>query len=214
LRGLMIVMGSFDSGKPPGAFHVFDVSDPRKPKLLHTLAGTPETAQLRELHAMPVAMIDGKDFLVFPTTAGLQFFDFTDPMNPTPSGSLALAGVMGGDYDNAAWMLSWAWPYVYVGGTGNGVYIVDATDPAKPSLVTQIKSPALGNFRVGPVYAAGNYLIAAQMDQGTTRFSVIDAGDPKTRSSLRRDPHPTRSIPRWSSAIASMAQARTAATRS
>jgi hypothetical protein len=179
LRGYMIVMGSYDSGKPPGAFHVYDVSDPRNPKLLHTLAGTPETSQLRELHAMPVAMIDGKDFLVFPTTAGLQFFDFTDVMNPKPSGSIALTGVNGGDYDNSAWMLSWAWPYVYVGSTGNGVFIVDATDPAKPTLVTQIKSPELGNFRVGPVYAAGNYIVAAQMDQGTTHFSVIDVGNPK-----------------------------------
>jgi hypothetical protein len=180
LRKVMIVMGSNDSGKPPGALHVFDVSDPRHPKLLHTLAGTPETSQLRELHAMPVAMIDGKDFLVLPTTGGLQFFDFTDPMNPKPSGSVALAGVNGGDYDNAAWMLSWAWPYVYAGGTGNGVYIVDATDPAKPTLLTRITSAELGNFRVGPTYAAGNYLVAGQMDQGTTHYAIIDVSTPKS----------------------------------
>src|SRR6187549_555121 len=121
LHGYMVVMGSFDSGKPPGAFHTFDVTDPRKPKLLHTLEGTPETSTLREQHAMPIAMIDGKDFLVAPTTTGIQFFDFTDPLDPKPSGALALTGVNAGDYDNAAWMISWAWPYVYVGGTGNGV---------------------------------------------------------------------------------------------
>src|SRR3954468_9518188 len=130
LHGYMIVMGSFDSGKPPGSFHTFDISDPRKPKLMHTLDGTPETANLRELHAMPVAIIDGKYFLVVPSTSGLQFFDFTDPLNPQPSGQVALTGVNGGDYDNAAWMLSWQWPYVFAGGTGNGVYVVDATDPA------------------------------------------------------------------------------------
>lgn len=179
LHGYMIVLGSFDSGKPPGAFHVFDISDPRKPKLLHTLGGTPETATIREVHAMPIAMIDGKDFLVVPTTTGLQFFDFTDPLSPKPSGSLNLQGVNAGDYDNAAWMLSWAWPYVYVGGTGNGVYIVDATDPASPKLVTTITAPEVGNFRVGPVYAAGNYLVAAQMDQGTTQVSVLDVSDAK-----------------------------------
>ena len=93
---------------------------------------------------MPVA-IDGKDILVTPSTTGLQFFDFTDPMNPTPAGSIALTGVNGGDYDNAAWMLSWAWPYVFAGGTGNGIYIVDATDPAHPVEVPHIATGMLGN---------------------------------------------------------------------
>ena len=178
LHGYMIVMGSYDSGKPPGSFHVYDITDPRKPVHKHTFDGTPETANIRELHAMPIAKIDGKDFLVVPTTTGLQFFDFTDPMDPKASGSLKLTGVNAGDYDNAAWMLSWAWPYVYVGGTGNGVYIVDATNPAAPKELTRITSPEVGNFRVGPVYAAGNYVIAAQMDQATTHFSVLDVGDP------------------------------------
>ncbi len=180
LHGYLIIMGSFDSGKPPGSFHTFDVSDPRKPMLLHTLDGTPETANLRELHAMPIAMIDGKDFLVVPSTSGLQFFDFTDPLNPKPSGKIALSGVNGGDYDNAVWMLSWQWPYVFAGGTGNGVFIVDATDPANPiEIKPHITSPEVGNFRVGPVYAAGNDLVVAQMDQATTHFSVLDVSDVK-----------------------------------
>src|SRR5450432_1511026 len=179
LRDVFIVMGSLDSGAPPGSFHFYDVKDPRNPKLLKTYDGTPETSHLRELHAMPVAIIDGKDILVFPTTTGLQFFDFTDPMNPAPAGAIALTGVNGGDYDNAAWMLSWAWPYVYAGGTGNGVYIVDATDPAHASLVTKVASGELGNFRVGPTFAAGNNLIVANLDQGATHFSVLDVGNPK-----------------------------------
>ena len=33
-------------------------------------------------------MIDGKDYLVAPSTSGLQFFDFTDPLNPKASGSI------------------------------------------------------------------------------------------------------------------------------
>src|SRR5882672_8711915 len=52
LRNVLIVMGSFDSGVPPGALHVYDVTNPRAPRLLKSLAGTPETAKLRELHAM------------------------------------------------------------------------------------------------------------------------------------------------------------------
>ncbi len=177
LRKRMIVMGSHDGGKPDGPLHVFDVSDPRKPALLKRYT-SPETADLRELHAMPVALLDGKDILVFPTTKGIRFFDFTDPVNPKPIGVLNLDGVNAGDYDNAAWMLSWAWPYVYVGGTGNGVYVVDATDPTKPTLVTRVPLGKLGNFRVGPVYAAGNYIIASGMDGTPTEVAVLDAGDP------------------------------------
>lgn len=179
LRKYMVVMGSHDSGVPDGPLHIFDVQDPRKPKLLKRYT-SPETAKLRELHAMPVAMLDGHDYLVMPTTTGVQFFDFTDPLNPAAAGNLVLEGVNGGDYDNAAWMLSWAWPYVYVGGTGNGIYIVDAHDPQKPKLVTRIQTGELGGFRIGPVYSAGNYIVASGMDGVPTKVSVLDAGDPKS----------------------------------
>ncbi|MEO5769716.1 MAG: Ig-like domain-containing protein, partial [Polyangia bacterium] len=175
-----VIMGSNDSGKPPGAFHMFDVKDPRAPKLLASLVGTPEVANLRELHAMPVAMIDGKDILVFPTLTGIVFFDFTNVLMPKMIGSLALSGVSGGDYDNAAWMLSWAYPYVYVGGTGNGIYIVDATDPTKPTLVTRVPTGSMGNFRIGPTYAAGNYVVGIGMDQSPTKISVLDVSNPKS----------------------------------
>jgi hypothetical protein len=177
LRKYMVVMGSHDSGVKDGPLHVFDVSDPRSPKLLKRFT-SPETAQLRELHAMPVAMIDGRDYLVMPSVAGVQFFDFTDPLNPKAAGKLALEGVSGGDYDNAAWMVSWAWPYVYVGGTGNGIYVVDARDPMQPQLTTRIQQGELGGFRIGPVYAAGNYVVATGMDGTPTKASVIDVGNP------------------------------------
>jgi hypothetical protein len=178
LRDVFVVMGSNDSGKPPGAFHFYDIKDPKNPKLLNSLVGTPETADLRELHAMPVAMINGKDYTVFPTTTGVRFFDFTDPMKPTAVSSLTLQGVNGGDYDNAAWMLSWAWPYVYAGGTGNGVFIIDATDPTKPTLLHRVTTGEMGNFRIGPTYAAGNYMVVLNMDQSPTHISVLDVGSP------------------------------------
>jgi hypothetical protein len=178
LRDVLVIPGSNDSGKPPLSFNVFDVKDPRNPKLLKSVTGGPELSSGRELHAMPVAMINGKDVLAFPTQTGVMFFDFTDPMNPTAMGTLALAGVNGGDYDNAAWMLSWVYPYLYAGGTGNGVYIIDATDPAHASLVTKVATGSLGNFRIGPTYGAGNYLVVAQMDQATSSVSVLDVGNP------------------------------------
>jgi hypothetical protein len=178
LREYMIVMGSHDSGVADGPLHVFDVSDPRAP-VLEKRFTSEETAQLRELHAMPVAVIDGKDILVFPTVTGVQFFDFTDPLNPVALAALPLEGVAAGDYDNAAWMATWAWPYVYVGGTGNGIYVIDAHDPENPVALPRIEVGDAGGFRIGPVYAAGNYIIASGMDATPTEVAVLDAGDPE-----------------------------------
>jgi MYXO-CTERM domain-containing protein len=183
LRDTFIVMGSVDSGRAAGAFHMYDIKDPRAPKLLASSMGN-DTANLRELHAMPVAMINGKDILVFPTTTGIVFFDFTNPLTPKKIGALALSGVSGGDYDNAAWKLSWAYPYVYVGGTGNGLYVVDATDPANPTLASKVPTGSLGNFRIGPTFAAGNYVVVTGMDQPTTKVSVLDASNPKAPTLL------------------------------
>jgi hypothetical protein len=190
LRDYMLVMGSHDSGVKDGPLHVFDVSNPRAPKLLKRFSSA-ETGQLRELHAMPVAMLDGKDILVFPSITGLTFFDFTDPMNPSAIGSVALTGVSGGDYDNAAWMLSWAWPYVYVGGTGNGIIVVDARDPTQPKEVSRITVPDLGGFRIGPVYAAGNYIVGSGMDAMPTKITVLDAGNPTKPLLLTNGSAPT-----------------------
>src|SRR5450432_4458772 len=152
----LVVLGTLDSGKPSGAFHIFDVNDPRNPVLLKTYAG-PETATLREYHMHTEALIDGKFIMASPTITGIQFFDFSDPMNPVPLGSVTLPGVNGGDYTNGAWMESWSWPYLYVGISGSGLAVVDATDPTKPTLVKNVPIGQLGNFRIGPVYAAGNH---------------------------------------------------------
>ena len=40
IHGYLLVMGSFDSGKPPGVFHVFDVKDPHKPVLMKSYKST------------------------------------------------------------------------------------------------------------------------------------------------------------------------------
>jgi hypothetical protein len=183
IHGYLLVMASNDSGKPPGVFNFFDVSDPRKPVLVKSYSSA-QSANNRELHAMPMAIIDGKFIVATPTTKGVCFYDFTDIMNPKDVGTLALNGVSGGDYTNVAWELSWSWPYLYVGSSGSGIDIVDATDPSAAKLVKNIPTGQLGNFRVGPVHAAGVYLTAASMDQDPTKVSILDVTDPTNPSLL------------------------------
>jgi hypothetical protein len=183
VHGYLVVLGTKDSGKPPGAFHFFDVTDPKNPKLLKTYADA-DTANLREYHMWTSSKVGGKDVYVCPTTTGLAFFDFTDVMNPKLAGNLTLTGVNGGDYTNVAWMSSYSWPYVFTGSSGSGVNITDATDPTKPVLIKTVPIGQIGNFRVGPTYAAGNYLVITNMDQDPFRASVLDVSDPKNPSLL------------------------------
>ena len=65
---------------------------------------------------------------------------------------------------------------MYGGGSGNGLYIVDARDPANPVHLKRIPTTQTGGFRIGPVHAIGNLLFLSSMDaQGA---SVMDISDP------------------------------------
>ena len=63
----------------------------------------------------------------------------------------------------------------FAGGTGNGIYIVDATDPAHPVEIPHVATGALGNFRVGPAYAAGNYVSPREWIRGHRFRSSMSA---------------------------------------
>jgi hypothetical protein len=183
MHGRLLVLGTNDSGKPPGVWHVYDIHDPRNPVMMKSFT-SPTTQIQREMHMGTWAKVNGKDIIVAPTTKGIAFFDFTDVMNPADVSALALTGVNGGDYTNVAWHSCYQWPWVFTGSSGSGVNITDATDPAKPVLVKTFPIGSLGNFRVGPVYVAGNYLIVANMDQSPLHVSVIDVSDPKNPALL------------------------------
>ena len=88
---------------------------------------------------MPMAVIDGKYVLASPTTKGVQFFDFTNRMNPSDLGSLALAGVSGGDYTNVAW--SSRGPGPTSSSEAAGAVSTSSMRPIRPSRRSSSKSP-------------------------------------------------------------------------
>jgi len=177
LHGYLVVLGTYDSGKGGAALHVYDLSNPRSPLLVKTYT-SPLTSQMAEWHMAGMAKVDGKDIVCVRTTGGIAFLDLTDPTNPKDVSKLDLPGVRGGDYTNTSWMNSWSWPYVYTATSGAGISVSDAANPAAPRFIKQIPIGRTGNFRVGPITVAGNYLLVTNMDQSPFRASVLDLSDP------------------------------------
>lgn len=185
VNGYLVVMFAPDSGLGPGGFLVYDVANPRQPRLVKKVY-EPEgrTAEFREPHAIGHATIGGRDYLAVPSTQGVEFWDFTDVNHLRQAGKIALPTVDGGDYANVTWQLWWQAPYVYVASADDGLYIVDARDPARPVLADRgagrpnpVPTGELGGFRLGPVFALGNQLVLTSME-ASSGLASLDISDP------------------------------------
>jgi len=184
IRGYFMTIYAPDSGHPPGEIGLYDVSDPKAPmEVRHFENG--DTNQFREAHSLPLGLIDGKQYLAIQTISGIQFWDFTDPVNAERIGNIDLPGVAGGDYENVAWQATWQGRYLYVSGGNQGIYIIDAADPENPELLDQVPTSATGGFRVGPLFALGDYLVISNMDQGGA-YAVLDISIPDEPALLAR----------------------------
>ena len=184
IRGYFMTIFAPDSGAPPGEIGLYDVSDPKNPvEARHIENG--DTNVFREAHSLPVGLIDGKHYIAIQTISGIQFWDFTDPLNAERIGNIDLPGVNGGDYENVAWQTSWQGRYLYVSGGNQGIYIVDAADPENPELLNQVPTSVTGGFRVGPLFALGDYLVISNMDQGG-QYSILDISLPDDPALLSR----------------------------
>lgn len=182
IRGYFMTIFAPDSGHPPGEMGIYDVSNPKAPVEVRHVEGG-DANSFREAHSLPVALIDGKQYIAIQTIQGLQFWDFTDPVAPTRVSSLSLPGVNGGDYENVSWQTSWQGRYLYVAGGNQGIYIVDAGNPAEPELLKQVPTSQTGGFRVGPIFALGDQLVISNMDQGGA-YAILDISVPDSPALL------------------------------
>ena len=186
--GYLMLNFAYDSGGPPGILAFFDVSNPRQPRSVRRI-DTADTRQFRESHSFPVALIGGKHYVAIQTIRGIQFWDVTDVETAAKVGNIDLPGVNAGDYENVAWQTSWQGRYLFVSGGNLGVFVVDAANPAQPRLVKTVATGATGGFRVGPLYAVGDYLIYSNMDQtGALGILDISRADAPTLLSTRTVP--------------------------
>ncbi len=172
IRGYFMTIFAPDSGAPPGEIGIYDVSNPKAPREVKHIKNQ-DTTKLREAHSLPVAFIDGKQYVALQTISGMQFWDFTDPLAAERIGNIDLPGVNGGDYENVAWQSTWQGRYLYVSGGNQGIYIIDAANPRDPKLLNKVSTSVTGGFRVGPLFALGDYLVISNMDQGG-RYAILD----------------------------------------
>lgn len=184
VRGYFMTIFAPDSGHPPGEIGIYDVSNPKMPVEVRHIENS-DTNVFREAHSLPVALIDDSQYIAIQTISGIQFWDFTDPLNAARVGNIDLPGVAGGDYENVAWQTTWQGRYLYVAGGNQGIYIVDAADPTNPEFLAQVPTSQTGGFRVGPLFAVGDYLVISNMDQGGA-YSILDISVPDEPALLGR----------------------------
>ncbi len=174
--GYLFVPFGRDSGASGGGFAFYDISNPRAPVKI----GQTDNTSLREPHGFGFSTSFGGHIVVMQAIKGIQFWDVADPRAPTLLKSLELPGIQESDYALGAWWAFWQAPYVYVGGSGNGLLIVDASDPRNPRYVKTIPTSTWGGFRVGPSFAIGNLLVMSSMDQsGLATMDISDPLNPK-----------------------------------
>jgi len=200
-NGYLVVVYAEGSGKAQGGFSFYDISDPYAPQLIHQQDDA-DTHELREAHNYGYSSSADADYVALQAREGIQFWDWTDVTAPTLLSYLRLPGVRGGDYSNANWWTFWQAPYVYVAGTNNGIYIVDASDPREPVLVDRGDQPnpvpisQTGGFRIGTIFAVGNLLAITGAD--TVGYATLDISDPVNPSLLTAD---MRDVPEVYSAL-------------
>ena len=175
-KGYLAVLYGRDSGASGGGFAFYNISNPRAP----VLVSKRDVPELREAHGFARSSSYPGDYAVLQAGTGIQFWDWTNVNNPVLLNHMTLPGVQFSDYGVGAWWLAWQAPYVFVGGSANGLFIVDATNPSSPTLIKQVPISQTGGFRIHPVFPIGNILIATSADFGgaDTGIVALDISDP------------------------------------
>lgn len=175
-KGHLAMVEGRDSGLGDGAIAFFDISDPSKPKRVATHVDE-HTKRLFEGHNYGFTVIDGKDIVFLIAQSGLQVWDWTDIKKPKHISTLNLPKMKKGAYADTAWWLAMQYPYIYVGGTNTGMHIVKVDELTNPRLIKRIPTGQLGGFKVGSLFACGNFLVLNTFD--AKGISLLDISDPQ-----------------------------------
>lgn len=169
--GYLFMAISHEHGR--GGVAAWDFRDPCAP----VRVGLGADDNIRETHATGVATIGGGKWLATTSLDGIQIWDVSDLSNLHVVSNLVLPGVVYPDsYRRVVMSVFWQAPFIYVGASDNGVFVVDASDPTAPELLTQYEPTP--SMRVGGVHAIGNQLIIIASEG--SRTNIVDISDPRT----------------------------------
>ncbi|HMB70727.1 MAG TPA: FlgD immunoglobulin-like domain containing protein [bacterium] len=133
---------------------VFDISDPRAPVLIGSLAGSSPAEDIAK--AGNLAYLALQD-------AGLQIVDVSDPTTPFIVSTLDTPGIALG--------IAVSGSLAYVSDDDAGLHVVDVSDPALPAILGTVDTPGLAKA----VAVSGNL---AYVGDYTFGLQVIDVSSP------------------------------------
>lgn len=168
LDGYLVRPWAHERGR--GGIAVWDISDACNPVLVSNVLDE----QIRETHATGLSNVGGR-FISVASLGGIQIWDAADVASLRKVVDFTLPGVVyPNSYMRVVMSTFWQAPYMFIGGSDNGIFIVDASDAESPVLVAQYTP--MPRFRVGQVIAVGNLLYAFSSEGSLA--AIIDIGDP------------------------------------
>jgi len=173
--GYLFVPFSRDGNGGNGGFDFYDISDPRNPVRVSRTQNA-ETGQLLEPHLYGFHPTADATYFAHATRSGISIWDFSDIFSPHRVSSLTLPGFGSSGYSGVPWSIFWQAPYLFVGGTNQGVYVVDTSEVEAPRLVAHVPAVEIGGFPVGQVYALGDRLIVTAVDNAG--LATLDISNP------------------------------------
>jgi len=207
-RGYLFVPLGADhgGGAGAGAFAFYDVSDPANivsvfdsrsnPGKYHTSGLQNYVGDWAEIHTMSV---QGDRFIISekrPNSAGFCIFDVSNLYDNDPAtepeiiGRYSFPGVTSPtNYDGYSFSLcAQGSKYVYAPTGANGLYVVDISNPASPTLVKHMMKSELSNLTLRAGICIGNWLVLATstFPAFDGSFVVMDISDPANPSQIGR----------------------------
>jgi hypothetical protein len=168
LDGYLVRPWAHERGR--GGIAIFEIDEPCSPVMVANVLDD----RIRETHSTGFSPIGGR-WIAVAAISGIEFWDVSDIMAPVRVHEMALPDVRYPDsYMRVIMSVAWQAPYIYAGGSDNGVFVIDATVPTDPILVAQLRPEPF--FRVGSVHAVGNLLVV--MASEGARVALFDISVP------------------------------------
>ena len=170
INGYLVVAGNEE-------FWIYDVSNPAAPRQLSSFSTPNKTGGEAESHTVSFARYGNTFYMVTIGGRGIDIWDVTNVMAPKHVKQLAIPGTNYGDYTEAVWGVAWQGQYIYVGATNNGIKVVDAANPAAPTIVKEVPTSQYGGVSAGPLEAVGNVLVVMTPKE-SGGVATLDISDP------------------------------------